>query len=299
MNHNPGIRYLLFTLFFFASAWATAADKLLVYTVNYPLQYFAARIAGEHAEVYFPTPANVDPAFWMPDAETIASYRQADLVLLNGAGYARWVDKVSLPRARLVDTSAAFAEGYIAETGSVAQSSGGERSHAATAFTTWLDFYQATQQAEAIMQALAKERPQYQAEFERNFRALKQELMALDLDIQKLVASKPAKSLFVSRPVYQYLARRYQLRLESMVWEADEMPDEQQWEQLVYSQEQFPAQWMIWEEQPVAEITQRLRTLGIDVVVFSPCANRPPQGDFLGVMKSNIANLGKVFGANP
>jgi zinc transport system substrate-binding protein len=87
-----------------AGRWALAGDKLRVYTVNYPLAYFAERIAGDLATVIFPAPPNVDPAFWMPNAETIAAYQTADLILLNGADYAKWTAKVSLPRSRLVDT---------------------------------------------------------------------------------------------------------------------------------------------------------------------------------------------------
>ncbi len=85
-----------------------AAEKITVYVVNYPLQYFAERIGGEHVKVVFPAPANVDPAYWMPDVKTISDYQQADLILLNGAGYAKWVNKVSLPRLRMVNTSAGF-----------------------------------------------------------------------------------------------------------------------------------------------------------------------------------------------
>ena len=64
---------------------ATAGDeRLTVYVVNYPLQYFAERIAGDQATVVFPAPPDEDPAFWTPDVSTIAGYQQADLILLNG-----------------------------------------------------------------------------------------------------------------------------------------------------------------------------------------------------------------------
>ena len=35
---------------------AVASDKLTVYTVNYPLAYFAERIGGDAAEVVLPVP---------------------------------------------------------------------------------------------------------------------------------------------------------------------------------------------------------------------------------------------------
>ena len=99
-----------------AASRVGAAEPLDVYTVNYPLAYFAERIGGDRVRVSFPAPAEVDPAFWRPNADTIRRYQQADLVLLNGAGYARWVAHVSLPRRRSVDTSRAFRERWI-ETG--------------------------------------------------------------------------------------------------------------------------------------------------------------------------------------
>ena len=47
------------------SARDKQSSKLTVYVVNYPLQYFAERIAGEHARVVFPAPPDEDPALWM------------------------------------------------------------------------------------------------------------------------------------------------------------------------------------------------------------------------------------------
>ena len=58
-----------------------AEDKLQIYAVNYPLAYFAERVAGDLADVTFPAPPGADPAFWMPDADTIADYQAAGLSL--------------------------------------------------------------------------------------------------------------------------------------------------------------------------------------------------------------------------
>ena len=60
-----------------AAAHANPA-AMSIYTVNYPLQYFAQRIAGEYAKVVFPAPQGVDPAFWTPDPSAIAAYQDAD-----------------------------------------------------------------------------------------------------------------------------------------------------------------------------------------------------------------------------
>jgi zinc transport system substrate-binding protein len=275
---------------------ANAEQPLTIYTVNYPLQYFAQRIAGEHAQVIFPGPADEDPAFWMPDTETIQRYQQADLILLNGAGYAKWTKRVSLPRLRSVDTSAGFKDRLIREQGGIAHSHGpgADHSHAGIAFTTWLDLEQAAQQAEAIMQALVRKRPAYQAEFKRNYAVLKKELLAPDAEIRSLM-SNTAQPLVASHPVYQYLARRYGLNLKAVMWEPETVPDEIQWQALSAMLQEHPANWMIWEGQPAPVSVQRLKEMGVGSLVYDPCANVPDRGDFMDVMQKNINNMKIIF----
>ena len=274
-----------------------AAERLVVYTVNYPLQYFAQRIAGDHAEVVFPAPPAVDPAFWQPDAAAIASFQRADVILLNGAGYAKWIDRVSLPRRKLVDTSAGFRDRYIETEGGLTHSHGreGAHSHAGTAFTTWLDFTQAVQQARAVHTALSRLMPEQANTFAANLSELERDLLDLDARLEALVARDPAQPLLASHPVYQYLARRYSLNLKSLMWEPDAMPPESEWQGLAELREAHPAGWMLWEAEPAADNRERLEQLGVESTVFDPCANRPAAGDFLTVMSDNVANTAGAY----
>ena len=83
---------------------APPSDIRVVAAVNYPLAYFAERIAGDAVEVKFLAPADEDPAFWTPEGKALAQYQNADLILLNGADYAKWTLRMSLPQARCVTT---------------------------------------------------------------------------------------------------------------------------------------------------------------------------------------------------
>jgi zinc transport system substrate-binding protein len=280
----------------FATA-SVADDRLRIYTVNYPLQYFAQRIAGEHAEVVFPAPPAIDPAFWTPDVQTLGAYQGADLILLNGANYAKWIDKVSLPRRRLVNTSAGFAENYI-DAGSGAEhshGSGAAHAHAGIAFTTWLDLQQAVHQADAIRQAITRKRPQLRAEVDRNFARLEGDLLALDAELKSIVSGNQNQALLASHPVYQYLARRYDATVYSVVWEPDEFPDPSQWKALQNLAQTHAAKWMLWEGKPVTESIEQLKQMDIISIVFDPCANAPAQGDFLSVMRKNLTELKQAF----
>ena len=276
---------------------AMAEEKLSIYTVNYPLQYFAQRIAGEQADVSLPVPAGLDPAFWQPDADTVIAYQQADLILLNGAGYAKWVSRVSLPRRKLVDTSAGFRDRYIRAEAGITHSHGreGDHSHSGVAFTTWLDFTLAVEQARAIAAALSRLRPASRDDFERNLARLEQDLLDIDKQVHEIMAIHPDRPLLASHPVYQYFKHRYGLNLTSVMWEPEVVPDGAQWSDLRQLQKVHPAQWMVWEDTPNTNSVAELRNMDIGSIVFNPCGNRPLEGDFLGVMQQNVNNMKLAF----
>jgi zinc transport system substrate-binding protein len=279
------------------TAGSDPATTLKIYVVNYPLMYFAERIAGDNATVVFPAPASEDPAYWMPDARTVSDYQRADLILLNGANYAKWVKKVTLPQFRLVDTSAGFKDQYIETAEIVTHSHGpeGEHAHEAVAFTTWIDFDLAAKQARAIADALVRKKPDLRGALGENYAALEKDLMTLDRDIKEIVSKNQHQPLIASHPVYDYFARRYGLNMRSVHWEPDEIPGDEQWMDLHGILKDHPATWMIWEGDPLEASVETLKSMGINSLVFDPCGNVPEHGDFMSVMRQNIENLKMAF----
>ena len=270
----------------------TANKKLEVFAVNYPLFYFAERIGGEHIELLNVIPANVDPAYWVP-MQSLEEIQNTDLILANGANYAKWMERVSLPSSKIVNTTAAFSDKYIKiEEGTThSHGAGGDHVHYGYAFTTWLDFEIAIGQAEAIKNALTAKRPQHKEIFNTNFIALKAELKQLD-DMMLSVAEKfKDQNLFVSHPVYQYLGKAYDLQIISEHWEPGEMPTENQWSAFKHNLDLHPANLMLWEGEPSDELKVRLKDAKVTTVLFNPCSNQPVKGDFLSTMKQNISNL--------
>jgi len=123
----------------------------------------------------------------------------------------------------------------------------------------------------------------------------KQKSADLDAAIEKMVAAKTDLPLVASHPVYQYFARRYGINLESVMWEPEEVPTIEQWKQLEQVLETHPARWMIWEGEPNPQSVAGLDAMGIRSLVFDPCGNTPDDGDFIAVMKANVANLRAAF----
>jgi zinc transport system substrate-binding protein len=286
------------TVFFFRSVNPVAADtQLNIYVVNYPLKYVTERIGDPHVKVTLPVPAGEDPVYWSPGIEDIGAFQQADLILLNGAGYAKWVSKVSLPRAKTVDTSRAFKARYITvrETTTHSHGAEGEHAHEGLAFTTWLDFSLAAKQAEAVAEALARKQPQQKDLFRANYLALEKDLLALDSRIKAIVSPKDIVPIIFSHPVYEYFEKAYGLNGRSVHWEPDQDPTPGQVAELNKLLEDHPAKWMVWEATPIKSAVDVLEAKGIQNVVFDPCGNVPFDSDFLTVMQQNVSNLELVF----
>lgn len=300
MSNNPFWPrcIVLYLVILFIGANAKAADRPLnVYVVNYPLKYFAERIGGPHVKVTLPVPANVDPVYWTPEIADIGAYQQADLILFNGVGYAKWVSKVSLPRSKTVDTSRGFKDQYIIVKETMTHSHGadGEHAHEGLAFTTWLDLSLAAKQAEAIFEALSRMRPQQEDLFRANYQSLEKDLLALDSRIKAIVPQNTTVPIIFSHPVYEYFEKAYGLNGRSVHWEPDQQPSPDQIAELKKLLENHPAQWMVWEGSPINFAVEILDAMGIKSVVFNPCGNAPSEGDFLSVMKDNVTNLELVF----
>ena len=274
------------------------ATPLLVYAVNYPLQYFAERIGGEQVEVVFPAPAGVDPAYWSPSVEVVSAYQQANLILLNGAGYARWVTRASLPRAAIIDTGVAYADRLIPLEHALTHVHGpeGAHVHGTLAFTTWLDPTLAIEQARAVALAFERARPAHTQSFRLSLNALAAELTELDRRLAAVAEKLGSEPLLFSHPVYQYLIRRYQLNGQSLHWEPDAAPD---LDELKRALEDHSARWMIWEAEPLPETITALDDAGIASVVFAPCAQAPDTGDLLSEMRRNVSRLEAGPGHSP
>ncbi len=275
---------------------SSATETLSIYVVNYPLQYFAERIGGDLVEVSFPAPSGVDPAYWAPGAEEIAAYQQADLILLNGLGYAKWLERATLPAKKLVDTSVGYQNRRIPLTEGAVHSHGpeGEHSHKGYAFTSWLDLRIAQEQAGAIAAALVAAAPESEATFQANLDLLLADLQALEVELEAATQAIGDQPLLFSHPVYQYLEAGYGLEGRSVHWEPGEPVSEDLWQELTAVLEDHPARWMIWEGEPLPEVASRLADLGVASIVYDPCGNRPDSGDWQSVMRRNLAALGSI-----
>lgn len=279
-----------------SSVASHANEPIQVQAANYPLAYFAERIATDAFEIHYLVDPGIDPAFWKPSDEALMAYQAADIIIRNGATYSKWMHHASLPVSAIVDSSREFRDAFIETDGEMhTHGDGTVHSHGGVVFTTWLDFSQATVQAEAIARRFAAVVPSEATEIKANLEALKNDLAALDAEMEALGGKIGSTPLLASHPIYQYMARAYGLKIKSLEWEPEmEMTDEAI-EDLAEIQKSHDAAWMIWEDEPSPDNVTALAARGIKGVVFNPCANRPEEGDWLSIMKRNLGNLGELL----
>jgi len=264
--------------------------KPVIAVVNFPLYSFASQIGGDKVEVFFPQ-FDDDPAYWEPDDFSIAKYQNADLILLNGADYAKWISKVSLPASTQVNTSKGFEDQLIEIKGEVhSHGPEGEHSHTGYAFTTWLDLKNAIKHAEAVNNALGELMTEEKETFNANFNEVKGQLSQLDGQLLDILGSRENLVLFASHPVYQYFEKRYGVQIISYHWEPDQMPSDADWKQFEHELDHHSAKAMLWEEEPLPEVREKIEKMGAEVIVFNPGGNRTETG-FLHLMKQNVENL--------
>ncbi|MCB9540160.1 MAG: zinc ABC transporter substrate-binding protein [Myxococcales bacterium] len=278
---------------------APPSGPLTVAATFFPVAAFARRIAGPKVKVIQPLPADADPSRWTPTDDVVAALQGADLVLANGAGFERWLDAVTLPRARLVRTAEPFRAAWIRRPDAPTHTHGGAaHTHGGLDGHTWLDPLQARQQAAAVRDALIAARPVLKATFEDGFDALAADLDALDAALRALPVKQP---LLASHPAYDYLARRYGWTVHNLDLDPEHAPDAAALKALTDARATAPtATILLWESAPTPAVRAAVDAAspGLQHVVFAPveAVEKPEETDFVAEMHGNVGRLGAALG---
>ena len=287
--------FLAIAMIVLSGTAALAQDRPRVVAVNQALHYFAERLLEDTAEVVFPVPEGVDPSFWRPSIADISMIQSADLILLNGAGFATWIDRVSLPRSRVVNTSAAIEDQFIV-TESITHShgDGGEHSHEGIASYIWLDPMLAIAQAESIAAAVIARDLAIEENVEARLAELRADLTELDAMARDALSGLEGVTMIATHPRYQYFARRYSLSIASLEWEAGAMPSEDDLADLERLSTGRDARILIWEAQPPQEAIERTEALGLQSIVFETWASQGTTDSLFDAHKQAVSGLSEV-----
>lgn len=292
------MRLLLLILMTFLCACEKAEEKTTptakttIAVTNYPLKWIAETLLEDASLVNYPVIPDIDPAFWEPTKEDLQLLVQNKKILTNGATYEKWLETAELPQSKLIDTSVALKDDYVIIKNAVTHEHDGDtHSHDGTAFTTWLQEEFMLAQIKSVSQELQKVFPDKKDSIVAKEKQLIAQISELHKNLKAVFAER--KKYLASHPIYQYLAQDNELEILSFLWEPDAMPAPEQWKEFI--DKKGHSQYMLWEDEPLQEVAEKLHRAGIKVIVFRQCGNIPASGDYIKEMQQNINNVSKAL----
>ncbi len=177
-----------------------AKNKLKVVTSFYPLYDFASHIAGNRANVSSLIPPGVEPHEWEPTLNDVRRVRDADILVINGAGFEGW--STGIGAKTLVNTT----EGLDLR---LTQNDG--RDHTVVNPHIWLDPIFAKHQVDMMRTAFARADPANAEYYDENAKKFSAELDALDSSIRQDLASCKKSDFISFHDAFKWFAQRYGL----------------------------------------------------------------------------------------
>jgi len=191
-----------------------APEKLRILATVFPLQEFAAAVAGERGETSLFLPPGAGVHTWQPRPGDIARLSACDLLLYIGSGLEPWLPGLlkAFPAGRIRTLEAAaglaVAGGDEGEEGHAE-----EDAHGALDPHVWLDFELDVRIVRRLAAELTRLDPAGGPEFAANAERLTVRLMKLDAEFRDgLDGCRGRDIVLAGHGAFGYLARRYGLR---------------------------------------------------------------------------------------
>ncbi len=188
-------------------------EKITVVASFYPLYEFASKIVGDRAEVSSLVPAGAEPHDWELTAEDVSRGRAADMLIINGAGFERWVN--DLEAKFIVNTSEGIEFNYEEENEAGTANEHGHEGNGVNPHI-WLDPMLAKHQVDKIRDAMTRSDPANADYYNQNAVRFTTELDSLDAFIRSELASCDKLDFIAFHDAFIYFSERYGLMQHSI-----------------------------------------------------------------------------------
>lgn len=182
----------------------TIESRIKVVASFYPVYEFVKEIGGNKVDVTSLIPIGVEPHDYEPTIQQIQNAETADLVVYNGAGLEKWIDKINAKFK--VEASQGLNLLMSNDTGN----SGTYDLH------VWLDPILAEMEVENIRDALVKIDPANTQYYKANADRFIGKLNDLDYRIKTELATCNKKDFIAFHNAFTYFANRYGLNQHSV-----------------------------------------------------------------------------------
>ena len=281
----------------------SSAGPLKLVVTSQVLLEMTQAICGDSFEIVKLIPNGISSRHWEPSGDDARALQQAKLILISGAGYEPWKDRVSLPGSRVKDTAAGYYAQFIRIPDAISHQHGpeGKHSHPGTVWATWLDPDLAIAQLQQVTNACAKVAPDQKSDLETAATKLKAQLDGLNplmSEIKELSRSSNVQ-VFSDGPFYQYLTARLGWPLSYMHWDdnAEVLSDvnKQELLDLLAKSPESPRRIFLLSTQRTASVEEFVASSGFTVVRIDLCeVPLDPEVAFTDRLRENLERLKKA-----
>lgn len=187
----------------------TKQNKTKVVASFYPLYFFAREIGKEHIQISNITPAGSEPHDYEPITDDIRQIEESNLLIINGAGFEPWINKL---QNDLVNTHIKV----ISAAENITALDLEEKGQKMTDPHIWLDPVLAKQVVKTITDALIAIDSAHTSSYNTNSLILQEKLTNLDRAFTQGVKNCKQKHIVTSHAAFGYLAARYELEQVSI-----------------------------------------------------------------------------------
>lgn len=266
---------------------ATINQKIIVIASFYPLYEFTKEVGGDKVDALALVPLGIEPHDWEPTIKDLQKMQQADLIVINGAGFESWVNDLDSINSDvvIVDTSKGIStlENKL------------EIGH--KTFVNphiWLNPVMAKIQVENIAEALIEIDPSNKEYYRKNTDSYILQLDELDNKIKDELSQCKKKDFISFHNAFTYFADQYGLVQHSILEsnEPDVEPTSQNLENVIKLAKDLGINVIFTEESVDARTSQVIANeINGKVSILSPLEIGDRNTDYIEKMEQNLLHL--------
>jgi zinc transport system substrate-binding protein len=193
---------------------ALGRPRVKVLTSIFPLEEFAAAVAGDRGEVSLLLPPGAGVHTWQPRPSDIMRLASSDLFVSVGSGLEPWLAGIirAIPagQVRVLEVSRGLA--LLPAAGEAEETVGEGRGHLSRDPHIWLDLNLDRTIVDRIVEALAAIDPENAGYFRNNAETYKERLESLDARLREGLENCSGRRMIIAgHAAFGYLAKRYGL----------------------------------------------------------------------------------------
>lgn len=269
-----------------AESMPVGGHKILV--TFYPLYQFAKAIGKDKIDVSIIIPPGIEPHDWEPTIQDIEKMKDANMIVINGAGLESWITKITSvnPNVMIVDTSN--------DISLLEKDSNGLDKAAKKDPHIWLDPVLAKKQVQNIANGLIKLDPQNANYYQQNADNYNTKLDALDNKIKTDLSVCSKKDFLAFHDAFSYFSKEYGLHQHTIVGglNPETEPTAPALQQITKDAQSLGLNVIFTEEAANPRVSQVIADeIHGKVMVLSPLEVTDKNIDYISKMKQNLSNL--------